>query len=579
MTALILELRYLTGRSIATAYNDRERAEWPPHPARLFSTLVAAWFDSEEQDSAERAALAWLASLASPCIYASEASHRHVVPHFVPINDVSVLKTFERQREKQGELQRVLERVKAEYERLQPMGDEKAIKKAAQLLAKDEKALGAGRKTLEKLLMEDQQPYASGTHPGNGLKGAWAMLPEHRGKQPRSFPSVTPEDARVFLRWGAAPAELECHRAALAALASRVVRVGHSASLVTCSVVDDCPTPTWEPSEDGDEVLRVPGPDQVELLQEAFGLHQGIEPRILPCRFQRYARAGKVRETATRSSCFDNDWIVFRQIHGRRMSQTSCAAIARGLRGALMTYATEPLPELLTGHRRDGAPSERPHLAIVPLPFVGHPRASGELLGVALVFPREVDETERQVVLSAIGRWEEESRSRLDDDMVDAPPLQLTLGRAGMIELERIEAGVLSLATLRAATWCRPSHAWVTVTPIALDRNPGDLFSREPRQAEAACEAAERSIATACERIGLPTPSYVQVHPSVPISGAVKARMYPAFPVDPKKHQRVKVHARVEFSAPVVGPVVLGAGRYHGLGLCVPQPGEVRIEG
>jgi CRISPR-associated protein Csb2 len=579
MKALVLQFRYLTGRSIATAYNDRERAEWPPHPARLYSALVATWFDSEEHHSVERSALEWVASLAPPCIYASEASHRRVVPHFVPVNDVSVLGTFERQREQLAELQQALEGAKTEYERLQRGGDKREIEKAAHSLAKEEKALGAGRKKLEKLVLEDQQPYAIGKHPETGLRGAWALIPEHRLKQPRSFPSVSPNDPRVFVRWSAPADGLERHSPALTALAGRVVRVGHSASLVACSLVDDCPTPRWEPSESGDEVLRVPGPGQFATLEEAFERHQEIEPRILPCRFQRYGRVREAREEPNAKSHFGNDWIVFRQIKGRRLSQPSCVAVARAMRGALMKYADNPPPELLSGHTKSGSPSEQPHLAIVPLPFVGHAHASGELLGVALIFPREADDAQRQSVLRAIGRWEDERRKQQDDYLVDAPLLELTLGRAGVIGLERLEGGVESVKTLRGGTWSRSSHAWVTTTPIALDRNPGDLFSRDREAAKIASEAAERSIITACERIGLPTPSYVQVHPSVPLIGTVKARLYPAFPADPKKNQRVKVHARIEFPVRVTGPILLGAGRYYGLGLCLPQPTEARVEG
>jgi CRISPR-associated protein Csb2 len=29
-------------------------------------------------------------------------------------------------------------------------------------------------------------------------------------------------------------------------------------------------------------------------------------------------------------------------------------------------------------------------------------------------------------------------------------------------------------------------------------------------------------------------------------------------------------HATIEFAEPVAGPVVLGAGRFFGLGLCIP---------
>ncbi len=84
MRPFILEVCYLTGRCVATAYHDRERSEWPLPPARLYSALVATWAESEERDPAERAALEWLAGLEAPCIHASGASPRQAVPHFVP---------------------------------------------------------------------------------------------------------------------------------------------------------------------------------------------------------------------------------------------------------------------------------------------------------------------------------------------------------------------------------------------------------------------------------------------------------------------------------------------------------------
>lgn len=570
MTPFVLKLRYLTGRSIATSYNDRERPEWPPHPARVYSALVAAWAESEEQDAAERSALEWLASLDPPGIYASEASRRQVVPHFVPVNDISVLGSFDRQRDRLSELKRDLDDAKTEYERAREDGDTKSVDKIAKRLAKAEQALGAERTKLQRLLVEDQKPFANGKHPATALKSANSLLPERRGKQPRTFPSVTPEDPRVFLHWSAPHEEIERHRPALSTLASRVVRVGHSASLVSCTVVDDGPAPTWRPNEDGGQVLRVPGPNQLTLLEEEFERHKEVEPRVLPCRYQRYDRVLEERGRTNAESLFGQDWIVFRQVNGRRLSATSCVEVARAMRGALMRYASDPPPELLSGHAPEGGPSEKAHLAVIPLPFVGSAHASGDLLGVALVFPRETDEGQRLAVLRAIGLWEEQRRAEQDDDLVDVPPLDLVLGRAGVIEIERVEWGHAPLRTLRAATWCRPSHSWVTATPIALDRHPDNLYSKDTSEREAAYEVVERSIATSCERIGLPTPSYVRLHPSVPLRGTVKARAYPPFPVDPKKHQRIKVHARIEFPVRVNGPLLLGAGRYYGLGLCLP---------
>jgi len=82
-----IEVNFLTGRFVATFHNDRRDCEWPPHPARLYSALVAAWADADEPDQTEREALEWLEAQSPPAIAASEAVPRRVVAHFVPVND------------------------------------------------------------------------------------------------------------------------------------------------------------------------------------------------------------------------------------------------------------------------------------------------------------------------------------------------------------------------------------------------------------------------------------------------------------------------------------------------------------
>ena len=60
--AITVEL--LTGRYDAADVQDRERAEWPPHPARLFCALVAAARSEEE-----RSALRWLEDQPAPLVW------------------------------------------------------------------------------------------------------------------------------------------------------------------------------------------------------------------------------------------------------------------------------------------------------------------------------------------------------------------------------------------------------------------------------------------------------------------------------------------------------------------------------
>jgi CRISPR-associated protein Csb2 len=125
-------------------------------------------------------------------------------------------------------------------------------------------------------------------------------------------------------------------------------------------------------------------------------------------------------------------------------------------------------------------------------------------------------------------------------------------------------------SSLRSKVWCGPAHVWYSATPVALDRNPGDLRSREPRKLAKATDEAIEIVCRGCERIDLPTPRYVEILPAAPWAGAAKARIYPPYPGDASRTQRVLTHVRIEFGQPVRGPILLGAGRYAGLGLLRP---------
>lgn len=57
-----IEVEFLLGRSVATDPSQRDLAEWPPHPTRLFSALVDALGDVADEDARARAesALRWI---------------------------------------------------------------------------------------------------------------------------------------------------------------------------------------------------------------------------------------------------------------------------------------------------------------------------------------------------------------------------------------------------------------------------------------------------------------------------------------------------------------------------------------
>src|SRR4051812_22401721 len=84
---LAIEVAFLLGRYSATDFRDRERAEWPPHPSRLFSALVAAVHEGGLSESA-RAALLWLENQPPPCLHAEhQVPERTPVISYVPVND------------------------------------------------------------------------------------------------------------------------------------------------------------------------------------------------------------------------------------------------------------------------------------------------------------------------------------------------------------------------------------------------------------------------------------------------------------------------------------------------------------
>jgi len=323
---------------------------------------------------------------------------------------------------------------------------------------------------------------------------------------------------------------------------------------------------TWQPAIDGEVTLRVVESGQLAALERAFERHREIEPRVMPAVPQPYTRARTAAAEPAAISTFSGDWIVFRRVGGPSFPMAATAGIARAVRKTLMSYADEPIPETLSGHTADQRPSQRPHLAIAPLPFVGHEHASGALLGVALVLPRATSTGDRRAVYNAVARWEEKYRQGDED----TPVVQLNLGAAGELHLERVEWGSVQVS-LRPQVWSGPADVWYSVTPVALDRNPGDLRSRDPRKVAEATDEAREIICLACERIDLPRPTYVEILPAAPWAGAERARSYPPYPGDRSRAQRVLTHVRIEFEQHVKGPILLGAGRYVGLGLFRPE--------
>ncbi len=541
---LAIEVNFLTGRYVATAHNDREASEWPPHPARFFSALVASWAEAGE-DGAERDALEWLEALPPPSLSTSAADPRRVVSHFVPVNDTRVISgsLYEGRSRKLDELE---DQFETEFQ----LSGEQLTKKAERT-----------RDKIQKERDVDSQVSNTGT---TSPKSALELLPDGRGKQERHFPSVTPSEARVTFVWPDADPS-EAMRGSLDNLLNRVTRLGHSSSLVSCRLVCDPPPPNWTPGP-GSQVLRCTGPGQLAALGERYQQHQAIKPRWLPFSAVRYSDvpSGPGHPVSLRPDTA-GDWIVFEFLlksQSRRLPSTRAVEVAATMRAAIMSHAEDPIPEGLSGHQLTGAPTAEPHAAFLPLPYVGFKHADGRIMGLAVSLPASLDDVSRTATLRAIGLWEQE----------ESDSLSLTFGSGGILKLQR-QVGPIDLVSIRPELWRKPSKHWVSATPIALPTHPGPLSKGSATARAKAWDRAERGVVASCRHVGLPDPVQVEVSLDPFISGARSAPEYPAFRQrgrDGKPVARRLIHTALTFDQPVQGPLALGAGRFLGLGLMRP---------
>lgn len=553
---LAIEVELLTGRYAATAHNDRGRAEWPPHPARFFSALVAALHDHEEVDPAERAALLWLEEQSAPALRAdpeSRVGRRQVHDVYVPVNDVTLGEDTESFDES---AQRAIAVARAKLQQSEAIVNFETKKDPSS--EKVTRATKSWEKANEEL-KKREAALAKGP-PATDVVAAIALLPERRPRQVRTFPVVIPETPTFAFLWREADA-ME-HRKALERLCARVTRLGHSSSLVRCNLVERDIAPTLLPSDDGEITLRVIGAGQLKRLESAFDHHRAVESRVLPARPQRYRCASEVAASSVHTeSVFSSDWVIFERVGGSRPVSSRSTDLARALRGALLEqHGGTGLPETLSGHA-ESAPAERPHVAFVPLPFVGHEHADGAIMGCALVLPRQLPKSDRETLFRLIARWEKERADERGN-------LTLAAGSLPPFTLRRVD--VSAKRSLSPDLWCRASMRFITATPIALDRNPGNLRSNLDGTAHKAAVEAQRSISDACLRVVGVRPASVEVSLAPLLPGAQHVREYLPWPGRPGRTARMRVHADIRFAQPVRGPLLLGAGRYFGLGLCLP---------
>jgi CRISPR-associated protein Csb2 len=385
--------------------------------------------------------------------------------------------------------------------------------------------------------------------PQTGRVGNATVMPALRKRQPRRFPAYRPDDPVVRLVWREATVDDE-NMAALNALAADTPYVGHSASLTRCRFhTGEAPSETAAPR-------RRIYPKRLAELEAAFKSGRrpspgaGVHPAAS-------AEAEPVR------SVFAERWLVLEHVEGDMPDLRAAPLVGKALRAALMSgYKTDGqeavIPPAVSGHTADGAPLGEPHLAIAPLAFLGADHADGHVYGFALIPPRDGDllaSAHFQSAVRAVAAWnEEEGRRELKLD-------------CGGFDLKFTPSGEGARHSLDPRPYVAKARTWATCTPIVLDRHLKAKGNAE-RDAEIA-----GLVRQACTNIGLPEPARVSAAKHSALRGAPSA--YPSgsaprwmrWRLPGSLASRQLTHAVIQFDAPVRGPVILGAGRFSGLGL------------
>jgi len=521
---LTLTVEFLTGRCVATARQQRAEAEWPPHPGRLFDALAASFFERIEDpaalspdEQAEQQALHWLEICgAAEVCEPGYTSYRTSAETYVPVNDI---------------------------------------------------ADGSSR-------------IAEGYDLG-------------RPRQPRHFPAVLPDPPLVSYQWSTAGNdEVLKHRDALARIAAGVTYLGHSSSLVNISVSDKAAACSLRPAAAGevaDQRLRVPYGGRLQQLATEFELARlHGSRRELPPVHAPYIRV-KQAGAAIARTVFDDRLQVFRRADKQPLPLTACLRLATAVRGALMSHSPQPVPDVISGHEAAGSPLGATHVSILPLPFVDHQYADGDLKGFAIALPRSIWDEDRRADLACVARA--------------AHTLQeagIRMGREGAWTIERVTPESNPLHTLDSRQWTRPSRRWATVTPVVFGRFP------RPRPGNGKWmvhEKTEDSVREMCAQLDIRdedgnavTGVDVQVSSGSVFRGVPPADHFPTLSTRGKpvymeptgehregarwtprrqrppggQQSRWTAHVVLTFPAPVRGPLVIGSGRYLGLGLCKP---------
>ncbi len=392
--------------------------------------------------------------------------------------------------------------------------------------------------------------------PPNDLKFSKAaktyikVMPDRRPRQPRRFPVTRPNDPVMTMVWAQEPEPKQFE--ALKTVAHHIGYIGHSTSLVRCRFMRGSAETQSHP---GTRARRRVYPGRLAELEQAHRMNP-MRPVIAP--------GSAVPADSSPPPALSPDWLVLETIGGAVPDLRATALVCRVLRKALMCGyrrigLADAIPEIVSGHDPSGRPTRLPHLAFAPMAFSGFPYSDGRVFGFALIPPARTtlsDIPGFRAAFEKVAPYDPGEERRV-----------LTLEGAPLWGPLRLSpAGATTKRSLSPDPYVTATNVWASVTPIVLDRHLKRKDDFELREL----------VASACENAGLsrPDPDRIRTGKHSAIEGAPPARPLAGEPhwtrwkIPTPLASRPLLHAVIDFGRETPGPVMLGAGRFTGLGLC-----------
>ncbi len=496
---------------IAVRFHDGRyhgQPEWPPAPARLFQALVAAAAKGATLDEIDKDALEWLERLDAPLILVPPARKGQTFANFVPNNDLD---------------------------------------------AKD---------------------------------GDPARVAEIRAAK-RICPRLFDQDAQLLYLWQFASEDT--HARVIADLTNRLYQLGRGIDMAfaTAETLDaeraaaclaEYRGAIYRPCTSGSgEALACPQPGSLKSLQERFKAMGG--------RFQVHRVGRTVGQTFSQPPK-----PRFRQVvYDSPPVQLVFELRARTRTGEFFAWPLDEIVRLVETVRdsaakalSDALPDQRAciervfigrgaseadkgcRIRILPLPSIGHVHAERSIRRLLVEVPPDCPLAARDIAW-AFTAW-------VPHDGETGEPTGWQL-----VEIEAQAGERYAKMPSHYGIGSEAFRRWRTVTPAALPASAGRRRidpARIREEAKSGCERADeesRAAAAVCQALrhsAIVTPAHTIRVQREPFEA--KGARAEAFAPGTRFSRHALWHVEIAFAAPVSGPLVIGDGRYLGLGIMTP---------